>query len=34
LFTYGLALRTAGHPVLGYFVHFVIGGGIVEVREC
>lgn len=34
LFTYGLALRTAGHRVLGYFVHFVIGGGIVEVREC
>lgn len=34
LFTYGLALRAAGKRVLGYFVHFVIGGGVVEVGEC
>lgn len=33
LFTYGLALRAAGKRVLGYFVHFVIGGGVVEVGE-
>lgn len=34
LFTYGLALRAAGKRVHGYFVHFVIGGGVVEVGEC
>lgn len=34
LFTYGLALRAARKRVLGYFVHFVIGGGVVEVEEC
>lgn len=33
LFTYGLALRAARQRVLGYFVHFVIGGGMVEVEE-
>jgi ATP-dependent exoDNAse (exonuclease V) beta subunit len=33
LFTYGLALRAAGKRVLGYFVHFVVGGGMVEVGE-
>jgi ATP-dependent helicase/nuclease subunit A len=34
LFTYGLALRASNKRVLGYFVHFAIGGGIVEVGEC
>ncbi len=33
LFTYGLALRAAGKRVLGYFLHFVVGGGMVEVGE-
>lgn len=34
LYTYGLALRAAGKHVLGYYVHFAIGGGMVEVGVC
>ncbi len=30
LFTYAQALRAAGKPVTGMFIHFMIGGGLVE----
>lgn len=33
LMTYAKAVRLAGRTVLGTFVHFLIGGGIVEVQE-